>query len=62
MSKKVDLRSLRENHIFTIYYFKHQLLQKIQENQARLDRLRSEPDALKRVEQEQQAVLQQMNA
>ena len=41
---------------------KHQLLQKIQENQALLDRLRSEHDALKRVEQEQQGVLQQMNA
>merc|ERR1712035_190180 len=41
---------------------KNQLLQRIQENQALLERLRAEHDALKRVEQDQHTVLQQMNA
>jgi len=40
---------------------KNQLLQKIAESQALLERLRGEHEALKRIEQNQMTILQEMN-
>ena len=41
--------------------FQNQLLQKIAESQALLERLRGEHEALKRIEQNQMTILQEMN-